>query len=388
MGAKVRQATPPRETVPELRSVVVRAADALTSTTGVVVVFLVLQVVAAASFRGVDLGWPNGRMNWDGEHYEELATQGYPALGADASDDALGAYAFFPLYPMLIRALSAVSGLGVGTLAPLISITAAAVGLALADRWLRGLMGAAGAVAVFVGLVLSPAFPVLQMGYTEGISLLCLVVAWRSFTTQRWAPYAVAVTVLSLTRPLAVPLAVVALVAAGLAYRRGVRGSRLRAQIVAAVLTGLSAAVWPAVIWAMTGRPTAYLDAMATFRRNADVPNVLAAAFAYPALGLIVFVVLGVFAWIGVRMLPAEVPIVVRAWVVVYPVYISMAAVPGSSPLRYLMFEFPIALVLVPWLRRSVVRALVVLSAAVLSVALSSWWVFTFVPAVIDGTLP
>ena len=87
-------------------------------------------------------------------------------------------------------------------------------------------------------------------------------------------------------------------------------------------------------------------------------------------------------------MLPAEVPIVVRAWVVVYPVYIAMAAVPSSSPLRYLMFEFPIALVLVPWLSRSVVRALVVLSAAVLSVALSSWWVFTFVPAVIDGTLP
>ena len=388
MGAKVRSATSLREVAPQPQSVVVRAADALTSTGGLVVIFLVLQVVAAASFREVDPEWPNGRMNWDGEHYSDLSTQGYPPLGAKPSDDALGSYAFFPLYPMLIRALAAVSGLGVGTLAPLISVSAAAVALVLADRWLRGLMRAAGAAAAFVGLVLSPAFPVLQMGYTEGISLLLLVVAWRSFSMQRWVPYGLAVTVLSLTRPLAVPLAAVALVAVGVEYRRGIRGSRLRAHIVAALLTGLSAAVWPAVLWAMTGRPTAYLDAMATFRRDTDVPNVLAAAFAYPALGLAVFGALGSFAWIGLRMLPAEVPTVVRAWVVVYPLYIAMAAVPSSSPLRYLMFEFPIALVLVPWLRRPVVRGLVVVAAALLSVVLSSWWVFTFVPAVIDGTLP
>src|SRR5690349_580313 len=97
MGGKVRQATSPRETVPEPRSPVVRAADALTSTTGLVLIFVVLQVVAAASFRGVDAGWPNGRMNWDGEHYADLATQGYPQLGASPSDEALGAYAFFPL---------------------------------------------------------------------------------------------------------------------------------------------------------------------------------------------------------------------------------------------------------------------------------------------------
>ena len=388
MGAKVRQATSLRGSVPQPRPVVVRAADALTSTTGLVVVFLVLQVVATASFGEVDPGWPNGRMNWDGEHYSDLATQGYPPLGANPSDDALGSYAFFPLYPMLIRALASVTGLGVGTLAPLISVTAAAAALVLADRWMRRLMGAAGAAAVFVGLVLSPAFPVLQMGYTEGMSLLCLVVAWRSFTSQRWVPYAVAVTVLSLTRPLAVPLAVVALVAAWVAYRRGVRGSRLHSQIVAAVLTGLSAALWPAAIWAMTGRPTAYLDAMATFRRDSDVPNVLAAAIAYPALGLVVFAALGVFAWIGLRMFSAEVPTVVRAWVVVYPIYITMAAVVSSSPLRYLMFEFPVALVLVPWLRRPVVRGLVVMAAALLSVGLSAWWITTFVPAVIDGTLP
>ena len=140
----------------------------------------------------------------------------------------------------------------------------------------------------------------------------------------------------------------------------------------------------------MTGRPTAYLDAMATFRRDANVPNVLAAAFAYPALGLVVFVALGLFAWISLKTLPAEVPTVVRAWVVVYPLYIAIAAVPSSSPLRYLMFEFPVALVLVPvpWLRRPVVRGLVVVAAALLSVLLSSWWVATFVPSVIDGTLP
>ena len=390
MTASIGKSTSPTAAVPESRSLTARVADALTSTAGLLVIFLVLQVAAAVSFRGVDSVWPNGRMNWDGEHYSDLATQGYPPLGANPSDDALGSYAFFPLYPMLIRALAAVTGLGVGSLAPLISVTAAAAALVLADRWMRRLMGAAGAAAVFVGLVLSPAFPVLQMGYTEGMSLLCLVVAWRSFTTQRWVPYAVAVTVLSLTRPLAVPLAVVALVAAGVAYRRGVRVSRLRAQIFAALLTGLSAAVWPAVLWAMTGRPTAYLDAMATFRRDANVPNVLAAAFAYPALGLVVFVALGLFAWISLRMLPAEVPTVVRAWVVVYPLYIAIAAVPSSSPLRYLMFEFPVALVLVPvpWLRRPVVRGLVVVAAALLSVLLSSWWVATFVPSVIDGTLP
>ena len=50
-------------------------------------------------------------MNWDGEHYADIATKGYPRLDAYPSDDALGSYAFFPLYPMLIRAVGAVTGL-------------------------------------------------------------------------------------------------------------------------------------------------------------------------------------------------------------------------------------------------------------------------------------
>ena len=78
MTASIGKSTSPTAAVPESRSLTARVADALTSTAGLLVIFLVLQVAAAVSFRGVDSVWPNGRMNWDGEHYSDLATQGYP----------------------------------------------------------------------------------------------------------------------------------------------------------------------------------------------------------------------------------------------------------------------------------------------------------------------
>ena len=88
-------------------------------------------------------GWQNAFTAWerfDALWFLRIAESGYRLRDGSA--------AFFPLYPMLLRAVAAVIGLSVAVLAPLISVTAAAGALFVGDRWLRAVTGPAGAAAL------------------------------------------------------------------------------------------------------------------------------------------------------------------------------------------------------------------------------------------------
>lgn len=174
-------------------------------------VFLALQAVAAVSFARIDGAWPNGRLNWDGDHFLTLATSGYPAATPGMPVTDLQRFAFYPLYPLLVRLVSGGGRDEVLVVAPVLSLALAALGFLLAGNWMSERFGPAGPVALLVGLAAWPTFPVLQMGYTEGLAMLLLVVALRSLDERHYRLFAVAVVLVGLTRPLAAPLAVVAL---------------------------------------------------------------------------------------------------------------------------------------------------------------------------------
>lgn len=341
--------------------------------------FVVLQAVAAISFRRIDSAWPNGRLNWDGDHYLSIATVGYPAVADSMPVPDLQRLAFHPLYPMIVRLLSGGDREIATYIAPVLSLLLAALALLVAGNWVSERFGPAGPLALLAGLALWPSFPVLQMGYTEGLGMLLVVVALRSLEERRHEVFVASVLLVGLTRPLAAPLVIVALwhfwdgVREGTGWRRLLApGSAVGAAVVAVFL-------WPTILGATTGRTLVYFEAMKSFRVPGHPASLLAAGLESPAVGAALLLVLAGSVWAALRFLPDGTPTTLRTWLAVYPPYILSVAVVSTSPLRYLMLAFPFALMLVPALTRSAARYALVLCVVPVSVMASSWWIQTFV---------
>lgn len=125
-----------------------------------------------------------GLMSWDGTFYQGIAERGYAAL-ADAP------VRFFPLFPLLGRALAFVFGgradialvlisnvaaLGVGVLVRRLVLLEKGrdrTGLAIADR------------SVWLMMLVPPAF-VLVFAYAEALFLVAAVAMFLSMRTERW----------------------------------------------------------------------------------------------------------------------------------------------------------------------------------------------------------
>lgn len=146
---------------------------------------------------------------WDATFYIEVARDGYQ----HAVD-----YAFFPLYPVLLRGLEAVTGLSFMTAGVIVSVlagTAAAVGLRFVGERVAG--SRAGLVLVALWAV-APTAVVQVWVYADG--LFVALAAWSLYALLKrsWIAAGVLALLGGLTRPSAVALiatvGVVALVAA------------------------------------------------------------------------------------------------------------------------------------------------------------------------------
>ncbi len=141
---------------------------------------------------------------WDGGWYVRIAESGYADhldLSSPATDQSTGSIAFFPVYPMLMRLLSAVTGLDPRWAGVLISVTAGAIAAAgiaiLATDW------AGQRVGVLAGLLWACA-PVAVVGtlvYTETLFTALAVWAFVALRRNRWAAAGLLGAAAGLTRP-------------------------------------------------------------------------------------------------------------------------------------------------------------------------------------------
>lgn len=137
---------------------------------------------------------------YDGQWYARIAEHGYGTTIA-AHDGLHSDYAFFPLLPLLERALHTVLPLSYAD-------------LGVAVNWVAALVAAAGVYAAtarvvdhrtaIITLVLWAIYPyalVLSMSYTEG--LLCALAAWALWAVadRRWLLAGVLAALAGLTRP-------------------------------------------------------------------------------------------------------------------------------------------------------------------------------------------
>lgn len=185
-----------------------------------------------------------GLLAWDAAFYRDIAAGGYDAV----ADEGLR---FFPLVPLLARAVALLPGVDAGAALVIVAnVSAFAFAFVLARlAWREREDAAFVRRTIWLACLAPPAF-VFVMGYAEATFVLLAAVALLAMRSRRWWIAAVAGVLAGLTRPVALLLAVPALVEA-LRDRRSLlpRDVVARVAAVAAPLVGVGAYV----AWA-TGR--------------------------------------------------------------------------------------------------------------------------------------
>ncbi len=182
-----------------------------------------------------------GLLGWDADWYESLARHGYAGTIARRPRTGLETLRFFPLLPLLARAVGAVTGVSAALLL-LGNLPALGLGAAVHRLTLHETGDGATARRAATLIALAPPAFVLVMGYTEALALAALVLALLCLRRQQWWWAALFGLVCGLARPTGLLLGLPVLVE-GLRGVRGVRFRELvaRAGAVAAPAVGAAA---------------------------------------------------------------------------------------------------------------------------------------------------
>ncbi len=173
---------------------------------------------------------------WDGGWFVRLATEGYArGYSYDDSGALVGnGLAFFPLYPLLVRA-GAATGLGAQDAALAVAWLAAA-GAAVALHLLgTTLYGRRAGYALVVLCCAQPMSVVLSMAYSEGLFLACVAGMLVAAHRRVWPVAGLLGLAAALTRPTGVAAALALALAAATALRGESPAGRWRACLAAAV---------------------------------------------------------------------------------------------------------------------------------------------------------
>ncbi len=295
--------------------------------------------------------------NWDGQWYERIATLGYhlPAAGAPGAKDTLWTFAFLPVFPLLIGAVMAVTGLSFAVSVTIVNLVAGGAAMVVMFALLERSAGrfvAAAAVLLTCSFVAAPLF---QAAYSESLSLLLVCTVLLLVARRRYGWAVLVVLLLSLTRQVTPPLAVVVLVHAFLRYRHRaqdpIRRSEAVGMAVLAVVSAGSVSLWSRLTSVITS------GVKATGADRGNVSSVLGRGRfgwftnAYEHIGWIgvAGLVLLVVLLVGLAFSPLTRTwgVEVRTWFAIYPVFLLFVAGVHTGMLRYLLLGFPLALLVV-----------------------------------------
>lgn len=336
-------------------------------------------------------------LSWDGAWYHLIATEGYPdALPIDPATGApaQNAWAFYPLFPLLVRTATGFGALPYTLVAPLVALLMGAVASVLLAFLVRD--AAAAAVRLRPGLPLLAvaaiaAFPsgaTAMVGYSETTALTLIVASLLLLHRQRYASALVTIALLGLARGVALPMAAVVIWHAWTRLRdarrsgetiSGRTGAWLAALSVVAVGSGL---VWPALAGIVTGVRNAYLRTQAAWRNGLDPQPFDAFArklsewvgeLGLPVVLAMVVVLIAISLSRPVQRLGPE----LQAWGGSYLIYILAVGDLGSSVLRFALLSITLPLGLVAWSKRRWVQiGMVALLLAFQLVWIVRIWVF------------
>ena len=341
--------------------------------------------------------WKFVGLMFDGSWYRQIAEHGYPATLPVGSDGLVqqNAWAFFPLFPGLVRAVMTVTRLPWEVAAPVVATLLGAGAVLLVHRCI--VAGAPRAVAAWPALPLAtvalvcvfPTSPVLQAGYTESLALLLIAAVLLLVLRRRYGAAALVVVALGFARAVALPMVVVVVVHALVRWRDARRGTEPLPRRDVARLAGLgvtalvSGFAWPLICGWATGVPNAYLLTQESWRGvrtttpfygwtyvpqfwfGAWAPLVLAGGF-----GLTIALLVAPASWrLGNEL---------HTWSAAYIGYIVAVIEPGSSLARFLLLAFPMGAVTAGLVQRPArARGAAYWAVLVLMVGLQVLWIRT-----------
>ena len=190
---------------------------------------------------------------WDSAWYLDIAQHGYHHVSVWPGGNS--SFAFFPLFPWLVRALSWLT-LGSPLIAALVLTTVlGAVGALLIWRLTAQIFGDEVAYRAAALFCFFPASFVLSMAYTEALTIAAAAGCLLALTRRRWILAGGLGAAAAMTRPTATVLVVVAAWCALSAWRRG-EGWRA---LWAPVLTATGTAVVMIYQWVLSGHPFEWL---------------------------------------------------------------------------------------------------------------------------------
>lgn len=333
-----------------------------------IVAWLVLEV-AARGFQnpaGVDTLDPTAvdlLPLWDSKWYEHIARHGYPVplpLDPQTGRFTYSAWAFYPLFPLLMRGLDAI---GVPFIAGALVLNVVLSTLAAVLIWATLHQGThadpqpqRARLALVAACLWSfyPATPVMLKPYTEALAMVLIAASLWALLRRRYLLVALLSVPLGFTRGVAPALGLAALVHLVVRWREDrragldpLRGARVAA-VVMLVMAGLSGVAWPLVAGWVSGIPSAFFEVQAAWGMQPSAgPFTLWLQWARDSKGVLgVIVIVGLVAtYISLiagrhgRWIPVE----VRAWAIAYPIYLFAVVRPITSMWRFLLLDFPLA---------------------------------------------
>ncbi|AGW40783.1 hypothetical protein O159_05960 [Leifsonia xyli subsp. cynodontis DSM 46306] len=297
---------------------------------------------------------------WDASFYRRIADGGYPhTLPVDSSGDVeQNPWAFLPLYPLIVRGLMAVTGLGFDLLGVLAAVVFSALATLVLYRLVASRVGALSGFWAAVFFCFGPLSFVLQIAYAESLFLLLMFSGLWMMMERRYLAVIPLAVAAAFAKPgeLALPLAlgIVFLVRLAQARRGGEEfpGRQRAAMIAAGIVSALAGLAWPVVASAVTGMPGAYVETELSWwtgfvGRVTFVPMtpwfLLTWTYAGLAGAVLAVSVVAGYIWLlrrpGIRELGVE----VVAYAASYGLYLFAVFLPQQSLFRLLMPLAPLA---------------------------------------------
>ncbi|MCB4208152.1 hypothetical protein [Arthrobacter sp. UM1] len=307
---------------------------------------------------------------WDSEWYRRVFEHGYPDVvprtGTGAARE--NTWAFLPLFPMLVRAVSPFFG---GQWMPTAAVLAPVCGLfAAAALYLlfRPLLGHGRALWAMALVLFSPLGALFQVPYAEPLHLGLVALTLLCLGQRRFAAAIPLIVLSALARPTAAPLALTVLVLCGYwmtgERKRGLAPGDVVALLGCAVAALIAGVAWPVIAWIRTGEPSAYTDTETVWRGGSldlfspwlDRAEAMfgPGPLAWAALGLVVLL----FAALLVSRPLRAAGVTLWSWCFAYVLYLAAVFDPQTSTFRLLLPLFPVAAVMAAGFRSGGLTAL------------------------------